>query len=156
MSAVASKRMLGAVAGGLVAGLGISTMLIAGERKSRQPSELAELEREGAKRIGVTPPAADVLPDTREQAVIQGGHLALSALAGAAYAGVTNEDAPVIVSGVAFGLGFYAVAHWFAGPLLGLKQPEWRSDGKTIATHTLNHVGFGLVTALGARLASRI
>lgn len=150
------RRLAGAVAGGLIAGLGITAMLMAGERKSGQPSELADLERTGAKRVGRAPPAADALPDGREQAIIQGGHLALSAVAGAVYAASVDEDAPVLASGIGFGLAFYAVAHWIVGPLLGLKQPEWRSDGKTIAMHTLNHVGFGLVTALGARAASRI
>lgn len=150
------RRLAGAVAGGLIAGLGITTMLMAGERQGGQPSELADLERTGARRVGLDPPAADTVPDGREQAIIQGGHLVLSAAAGAVYAVSVNEDAPVLASGIGFGLAFYAVAHWIAGPLLGLKQPEWRSDGKAIAMHTLNHVGFGLVTAIGARTASRI
>ncbi|WP_137786593.1 hypothetical protein [Sphingomonas sp. 3P27F8] len=110
-------------------------------------------------------PAADTVSDAREQAIIQGGHLALSAVAGAGYATAVDEDAaltavdedaPILASGIGFSLAFYAVAHWIVGPLLGLKQPEWRSDVKTIAMHTLNHVGFGLVTALGARASFRI
>jgi len=39
-------RMAGAVAGGLVAGLGITALLMVMEKRSGQPSELAELERE--------------------------------------------------------------------------------------------------------------
>ncbi|WP_294331023.1 hypothetical protein, partial [uncultured Sphingomonas sp.] len=74
------KRWAGAIAGGLVAGLGITALLIAGERKSGQPSELATLERAAATKIGRTPPPADQLPDTREQAVVQGAHLLLSVL----------------------------------------------------------------------------
>lgn len=149
------RRLAGAVAGGLVAGLGITAMLIAGERKSGQPSELATLERSGARQLGLEAAAADALPDAGEQAVIQGAHLALSAVAGAAYAAATDEEGSWAVGGLGFGLAFYVAAHWIAGPLLGLKRPEWTSDGKTIAMHTMNHVGFGLVTALGARLASR-
>jgi len=34
-----SRRMAGAVAGGLVAGLGITALLMAGERKSGEPSD---------------------------------------------------------------------------------------------------------------------
>ncbi len=86
--------MTGAVAGALVAGLGISALLLAGERKSGEPSELATLERAGAKKLGAhLLPDADRLPDAREQAVIQGGHLLLSAAAGAAYAASVDEDA---------------------------------------------------------------
>ena len=52
-------------------------------------------------------------------------------------------------------LAFYAVAHWVAGPLLGLKRPEWESDATTIGMHTANHLVFGLATAAGARAAAR-
>lgn len=86
---------------------------------------------------------------------MQAGHLLLSIAAGAAYAAATDEDVRVVPSGVAFGLAFYAAAHWIAGPLLGLKRPEWQSDAKTVGMHAANHIGFGLVTAAGASLASR-
>jgi hypothetical protein len=149
------RQVAGAIAGGVVGGLAITAMLITGERTSRQPSELAKLGRVVANKVGRETPAADALPSATEQALVQGGHLALSALAGAAYAATVNEDAPVVASGIGFGLAFYAVAHWITGPLLGLKRPEWQSDAKTIAMHTMNHIGFGLITALGARTASR-
>ncbi|SFP45305.1 hypothetical protein [Sphingomonas rubra] len=150
------KRMAGAIAGGLVAGLGITALMIAGERKSGKPSELADLERTSAHRLGVHPvPPADRLPDAAEQAVIQGGHLLLSAAAGAVFATTVEEDAGVIPSGMAFGLAFYAAMHWIAGPLLGVKKPEWQADAGTIGMHAANHVAFGLATAAGARLAAR-
>jgi hypothetical protein len=148
------SRRAGAIAGALVAGLGLSALLIAGERKSGKPSELVDLERAGARRIGIDVPR-DMIPAASEQAVAQGAHLVLSALAGAAYAAATDEDSGVLLSGVGFGLAFYASMHWIAGPLLGLKAPEWRSDKGTIAMHALNHVLFGLATAAGARVASR-
>ncbi len=148
--------MTGAVAGALVAGLGISALLLAGERKSGEPSELATLERAGAEKLGVHPtPDADRLPDAREQAVIQGGHLLLSAAAGAAYAASVDEDAGVVASGLGFGLAFYAAMHWVLGPLLGIKQPEWRAEAGTIAMHAANHLALGLATAAGARAAAR-
>jgi len=59
------------------------------------------------------------------------------------------------VSGIGFGLAFYAAMHWLAGPLLGGKRPEWRAEAGTIAMHTANHLAFGLATAAGARLARR-
>ncbi|MGI4859303.1 MAG: hypothetical protein ACRYHA_20740 [Janthinobacterium lividum] len=93
------------------------------------------------------------MPGAGEQAVIQGGHLALSALAAAVYAASTDDDARVIPSGITFGLAFYAVAHWITGPALGVKQPEWRADQATLAMHTMNHLAFGLITAAAAKAA---
>lgn len=149
------RRLAGAVAGGLVAGLALTVMLVAGERKSGKPSELADLERTGAAKLGREVPGANELPEAGEQTLIQGGHLLLSAAAGAAYALATEDDARVVPSGIGFGLAFYAAMHWIAGPLLGLKKPEWRADKGTIAMHTANHVAFGLVTAVGAKLFTR-
>lgn len=105
--------------------------------------------------LGYPVPPADKLPNATEQAVIQGGHLLLSAAAGAVFAATVDEDAGVIPSAASFGLAFYAAMHWIAGRLLGLKKPEWRSDAGTIDMHAANHVAFGLATAAGARLAAR-
>lgn len=151
------RRTAGAIAGALVAGLGLTAMMMAQERKTRKASELTDLGRASAHRLGVhhVPPGKR-LPDRQEQAVVQGGHLLLSALAGVAYAAATDEDAGVVPSGIAFGLVSYGVTHWLTGPLLGVKQPEWRSDGKTIGMHTVNHLAFGLMTAVGAKLASEV
>ncbi len=149
------KRLAGAIAGGLIAGLGITALLVAGERRSGQPSELATLERNAARKLGVDAPADDVLPSIGEQAVVQGGHLLLSAAAAAVYAVSVDEEARVLPSGVGFGLAFYAVAHWIVGPLLGVKQPEWRGGAGTIGMHGANHLLFGMATAAGARFARR-
>lgn len=149
------RRMAGAIAGGLIAGLGITAMLMAGEKKSGKPSELTLLERTSAHKLGVHTPPDDRLPNASEQAIVQGGHLLLSAIAGAAYVAVTDEDSAVVSSGILFGLAFYGIAHWLTGPLLGVKQPEWRSDTKTIGMHAANHIAFGLATAAGARAATR-
>lgn len=144
----------GAIAGGLIGGLAITAMLIAGERRARATSELTQLERASAEKLKLDTPPPGFLPSGKEQAFVQAGHLALSALAGAAYAATVEEDAPVLASGVGFGLAFYGVAHWIVGPLLGVKKPEWTSARKVIAMHTINHIGLGLLTALGAK-ASR-
>ena len=148
------RRVMGAVAGSLVGGAAITAMVMNGERKSGKPSELTDLGRATARRVGVRMPDATALPGAREQAAIQGGHLALSVLAGLAYAAAFERNEAVLPSGIGFGLAFYAVAHWLAGPLLGLKAPEWQSGTKGIALHAVNHAGFGLLTALGARLAA--
>jgi len=155
MSPVRTRRLAGAIAGGLVAGLGITALLMRGEAKSGTPSELADLERAAFAKAGRDVPSHDQLPDAGEQAVIQGGHLLLSAVAGAAYALATDEDAGIVPSGIGFGLAFYGAMHWIAGPALGLKSPEWQADKATIAMHGVNHLGFGLVTAAGAALAGR-
>jgi len=149
------KRMAGAIAGGLVAGLGITALLMTGEKKSGKPSELTLLERTSAHKLGVHTPPDSRLPDATEQAIVQGGHLLLSAAAGAIYAATVDDDAGVVPSGIAFGLAFYAAAHWIAGPLLGVKKPEWQADAATIGMHTANHLAFGLATAAGAKLASK-
>ena len=149
------SRLLGAVAGALVAGAGISALLIAGERKSGKPSELMDMERAGARRLGLPDPAAGALPEASEQAVVQGGHLMLSALAGGTYAAAVDRKAGVLSSGIGFGLAFYVTMHWLLGPLLGVKQPEWRSGKGVIGMHALNHVLFGIATAAGARAAGR-
>lgn len=148
-------RFVGAIVGGLVAGLGLTVLLVAGERNSGTPSELADLERTAGRKLGIEVPAGDALPDAREQAIIQAGHLALSAAAGAAFAVTTDDDSAILLPGATFGVAFYAAMHWIAGPLLGLKPPEWRAGTKTIAMHAANHIGFGIVTAAGARLAIR-
>lgn len=143
------------VAGALAAGLGITAMMMAQEKKTRKASELTDLGRASAHKLGVHQvPPGDRAPEAKEQAAVQAGHLLLSAIAGVTYAAVTDEDAGVLASGVVFGLAFYGVAHWITGPLLGVKQPEWQSDGKTIGMHTVNHLAFGLATAAGAKLAS--
>jgi len=151
-----TKRWAGALAGGLVAGLGITALLIAGERKSGEPSELATLERAAADKLGLDTPPADQLPSAGEQVVIQGGHLVLGLLAAAAYATATDQDTPVVPGGLAFGAAFYFAMHWLAGPALGVKQPEWRADRATLGMHTLNHLVFGLLTAAGARAAQSV
>lgn len=151
---MSKSHAAGAIAGGLIGGLAITAMLIAGERRTRAPSELIQLERASAEKLKLDTRPPGCLPSAGEQAFVQAGHLALSALAGAAYAATAEEDAPVLASGVGFGLAFYGLAHWIAGPLLGVKKPEWTSARKVIAMHTINHIGLGLLTALGAK-ASR-
>ncbi|MEG3162084.1 hypothetical protein U1763_16410 [Sphingomonas sp. LB2R24] len=152
---MSTRRTMGAVAGGLVAGLAITALLMRGEKTTGTPSELVDLERTTARKLGLATPPADRLATSGEQAIVQGGHLLLSAGAAIVYAAATDEDSDVLVSGIGFGLAFYGAMHWLVGPLLGVKPPEWDADSSTIGLHTLNHVGFGLATAAGAKLAAR-
>ena len=145
---------LGAVGGGLLAGLGITAMMMKEERQTGGASELTVLGRDSARRLGFDAPRGRA-PGPSEQAVVQGGHLALSALAGAAYAAAFDDDTPVVSSGVAFGLAFYVLAHVVTGPALGVKALEWNQPRGTPLRHAVIHTVFGLITALGARLGAR-
>lgn len=150
-----SRRLAGSIAGGVAAGLGITALLLWQEKKTGKPSELVALERTALARLGEEVPPASHGPTPREQAAVQGGHLALSALAGAAYAATTDEESGVLGSGVVFGLGLYLVMHWILGPFLKVKPPEWRADRATLGLHAANHVLFGLVTAGAAKAAGK-
>ena len=148
------KYLAGAIAGSPAAGLGITGMMMAGEKKSGTPSELIDLKRASAAMLDAETPNGG-LPTATEQVVAQKGHLLLSALAGTSYAAVTDENNDPLVGGVPFGLFFDALAHWLAGPLLGVKPPEWTQGGETIGMHTANHVASGLATAFSAHAAAR-
>ena len=145
---------LGALAGSLVGGAAISALMIAGERKSGDPSELIVLERATAKKAGLPAPAPQALPDAQEQALTQGGHMLLSAIGGVAYAAAFDEDAPVVLSGIGFGAAFYALAHGVLKPVLSTSSPEWEETPSTIGRHLMVHAAFGLMVAAGARLGA--
>ncbi|MBE7220325.1 MAG: hypothetical protein INR64_17785 [Caulobacteraceae bacterium] len=145
---------MGALAGSLVAGLAISALMLAKEQQSGGPSDLVVWERKGAQDVGLSTRrgAANWL----EQAVAHGGHLALSALGGVAYAAAFEGDAPVVASGLAFGSAFYVACHWVLGPLLRLKPPEWREPPEAVTQHLIVHAAFGVLIAAGARLGARL
>lgn len=148
-------RVLGAVAGATAAGLALTALLVRGERTTGAPSELVTLQRASLSRLGQHVRPDHQMPTIAEQAAAQSGHIGLSVAAGLVYAASTNEDTPVLRGGLGFGLAFYAIAHWVVGPMLGVKQPEWRTPPGGIGLHALNHVLFGLATAAGAWLGDR-
>ena len=143
---------LGAIGGALLAGSAITAMMMHEEQQTGAASELTKLSRASARQVGPSAPPDKQKPGTAEQTAVQGGHLVLSALAGGAYAASFDEDLGLLTSGIGFGLAFYVMAHVVAGPMLGIKAPEWRQPSGTLAKHTAIHVAFGLITALGARL----
>lgn len=109
-------RITGAVTGSVVAGLALSAVMLAGEKITGKPSEL--IERKAAAKLGISTPAGDATG--LEQLITHGGHLALSALAGPAYAGIVDEKADGVKSGAAFGFAFFVAAYGLAGPFLGV------------------------------------
>ena len=88
-----ARRVAGTVAGGLLAGPALSAVMLAGESASGTPSELIGLERKAAAKLDIKMRAGDEPATFNEQATTHGGHLALSALGGLAYAATKDEDA---------------------------------------------------------------
>ena len=150
---VNTGRLAGAVAGGLVAGLALSAVMIAGEKASGKPSELIELERKTAAKLAIPTPPADECASLGEQIVTHGGHLALSALAGVAYAAIVDEDSDGATSGALFGLAFFIAAYGVTGPALGVAPLPWREQPLRAVQHPVVHTLFGLAMAFFARKA---
>ncbi|MHB8285388.1 MAG: hypothetical protein ACYDD1_12010 [Caulobacteraceae bacterium] len=122
----------------------------------KEPSELIQLGRASAGRLGIGDAAGDTRPSAGEQVLVQGGHLALSALGGLAYASAFDEDAPVVLSGLLFGAAFYVAAHVVTGPALRVKALEWRQAPMTIGKHVIVHGLFGLLIAYAARRGAAV
>lgn len=145
------QRTASAVLGGVAAGVGLSAVMLWGERLSGKPSELIELERKTATKLGIETPHGDAPATPVEQFVTHGGHLALSALAGLAYAASVNEDDDSVKSGALFGLAFFVAAYGIAGPLIGVTPPPWREQPLRAVQHPVVHTLFGISMALAAR-----
>ena len=149
-----TERAVGAVAGGLAAGLALSAVMLLGEKLSGKPSELIELERATAAKLAVPTPTGDTTAIATEQVVTHGGHLALSALAGLAYAAAVDEDADGPVAGAAFGAAFFVIAYGITGPALGVTPLPWRQPLLRAVQHPIVHILFGLAIAQAAKRAS--
>ncbi len=143
------NRLLGAVAGGLFAGLVLSVWMLIGEVASGQPSQLTDMERQIAGWFGAG--AAGPGITMAEEYLGNGGHLLLSALAGAAYALVWRRDRPVVLNGLVFGLAFLVAAHGIVGPLTGLTPMLWDRPFTFFWMGGLINGFFGLCTAFFAR-----
>ncbi len=149
------RHALAGAAGGLVAGAVLSGILAATAARAGEPSELALLERRTADRIGLDHHGEWEGPDVTEEAVGHAGHLVLSAVAGAGYALVAHDRAPPIPAGLAFGLGFYALCYGLLGPALRVTPPPTRETPSNLVVRGLNHLLFGVVTAVVARGVAR-
>lgn len=149
------RHALAGAAGGLVAGAVLSGILAGTAAAERGPSELARLERRSAGRLGLDHRGEWEGPDATEEAVGHAGHLALSAVAGAGYALVARDDTPAVPAGIAFGLGFYALCYGLLGPALRVTPPPTRETTSNLVVRGLNHLLFGVVTAVVARGVAR-
>ncbi len=144
------RRLLGAVIGGLFAGLVLSVRMLIGEVVSHQPSQLTEMEREIANRLAgpMSTPTSTIT--ITEEYLGNLGHWLLSRFAGAAYAVFWRSDRSVVVNGMAFGAAFYGAAHAIIGPLLGLTPGMWNFPLRVFLTGCLVNGFFGLCTAFFA------
>jgi len=144
------------MAGGLVAGLALSAVMLVGEKLSGKPSELIELERKTAAKLNIKTPPYGVPATTTEQLITHGGHLALSALAGLIYAAVVDEDADDTRSGAIFGIAFFVAAYGITGPALGVTPLPWRERPLRAVQHPIVHTLFGFAMAKFARQGGAI
>lgn len=142
------ERATGAMAGGLIAGLTLSAVMILGEKLSGRPSELIELERATADKLDIDTRQGNAPATTTEQIVTHSGHLALSALAGLAYAVTVEEGEDNVISGTMFGLAFFVAAYGITGPLLGVTPLPWRQPPLRAVQHPVVHALFGIAAAL--------
>ena len=151
------RHALAGAAGGLLAGTVVSAMLLRSEATTGRGSELIDLQRRTARKFGRGYAGQWSRPSVREEVAAHGGHLALSAIAGAAYSLTTRDSRSPIAAGLLFGAGFYVLAYGIAGPALGVTPSLRKTKPADIVQHGLLHAVFGVVTAYGARkIAQRL
>ena len=146
-------RTAAGAAGGLVGGLLVSAAMALKQAVTGQPSDLVQLER--GLRGAAAPTWLQPQSGTGEEAAAHGGHLALSALSGAAYGAIKPDGVGPVAAGLTFGLGFRALAYGGAGPALDVTPVPWRETKANTAQHLVLHAVFGLATALVADRLTR-
>lgn len=139
------------VVGGLAGGLALTAAMLLAERATGEPSDGVAMLRRGERQLGLPHRWEAARPMLREELAAEGGHLLLSAALGGGF-GVLRRGLglPAQPAGLVLGLGFYPLAHWLAGPLLGLLRPPWRQRPAKMAQRVALHAAFGAVTALVA------
>lgn len=147
LNATARKVAAGAI-GGLAAGALLSVIFLGMEAATAEPSDLIKLKRRTAARAGWRGKRDRAEPDSGEQVVSHGGHLALSIAAGAVYGAAKPDAMPAVVAGAALGAGFYALAYGVVGPTLQVTPRLSKDTPSSIVQHGLFHVLFGVATAL--------
>jgi hypothetical protein len=144
--------------GGLAGGLALTVVMLLAKRATGEPSDGVAMLRRGERQLGLPHRQEAARPTMREEAMAEGGHLLLSTALGGGF-GVLRRGLGLSAqpAGLVLGLGFYPLAHWLAGPLLGLMRPPWRQQPVKLAQRVALHAVFGAVTALVAdRLDRRI
>lgn len=157
MSATIRDLIAGGL-GGLAGGVAVSAMMLAMEQRTGAPSELVKLGRKTAARLGAPHRLRGADPDSAEQAMSHGGHLALSAAAGALLPTLRHATGlSTVPAGLLFGLGFYLLAWGGADPALSLTPTPAQEGAATVGQRLMIHAVFGTVTAFVAdRFARRL
>ena len=148
------RAATGAV-GGLAGGLLVSAVLLLKQAFTGQPSDLVQLQRKLVSPR--TPSWMQGDAGLEEEGAAHGGHLALSAASGALYGALKPAGVAPVGAGLAFGMGFLALAYGAAGPALRLTPPPTRDTPANNLQHVALHALFGVATALIAdRLQRRL
>lgn len=152
------RDLVAGALGGLAGGVAVSAMMLGTEWRSGTPSELVKLGRKTAEQHDAPHRRRNADPDLGEQALSHGGHLALSAAAGALYPALRHATGlPTVPAGLLFGLGFYLLAWGGAGPALSLTPTPVQEGPAKVGQRLMIHAVFGTVTAFVAdRLAKRL
>ncbi len=146
------RAAAGAV-GGLAGGLLVSAVMLLKQAATGRPSDLVQLERKIASPR--TPSWMQGDADLQEEGVTHGGHLALSVASGALYGALKPAGAAPVEAGLAFGVGFMALAYGSVGPALHLTPPPQRDTTANHLQHVMVHALFGIATALVAARVER-
>lgn len=149
------RELAGGAFGGTVAGLALSVLFLGLERASGKPSDIVQLGRKAAEKLGSPYRYNPDRPAVEEQAMSHGGHLALSAAMGAVYPLVRAIPGfRGAGGGLLFGAAFYPLLWGLLGPALGV-TPTPREEGAATVTQRIGiHAAFGLITALVANAVS--
>ena len=139
-----ARRLLAGAAGGLAAGLVLSALMARADVKDGT-SELVKLQRRTAAKVRGGEADEQAGSGAGEALMAHGGHLALSALAGAAYGAATRNGSPVR-DGLLFGAVFWTLAYGVTGPALGVTPAPWRDTAGSLAQHGALHALFGVLT----------
>lgn len=142
------QRAAAGAVGGLAGGLLVSAVLLLKRAFTGQPSDLVQLQRKLASLR--TPSWVQGGAGLQEEGAAHGGHLALSAASGALYGALKPDGVAPVEAGLAFGMGFLALAYGAAGPALRLTPPPTRDTPASNLQHVAVHALFGVVTALVA------
>ncbi|MBV9750107.1 MAG: hypothetical protein JO157_14955 [Acetobacteraceae bacterium] len=153
-----TRSILAGTLGGLAAGAAMTGLMVASQAFGMdQADDAVRIARRTGSQLGLGRRRLDERPSVQEEAVAQGGHLALSAALGAAYGAVHRRiGLPAIPSGLLLGLGFYPVAFGVAGPLLGITEKPWEAQPRLLGQRAAFHAMFGIVTALVTKQLARV
>ena len=140
------QRAAAGAMGGLAGGLLVSAVMLLKQAATGRPSDLVQLQR---KLVSPRVPSwAQGDAGLQEEGTAHGGHLALSAASGALYGVLKPAGVPPVEAGLAFGMGFLALAYGGAGPALGLTPPPTRDTPANTVQHVMLHALFGVAAAL--------